>query len=236
MVRVAMSLRHPLLLVAPALALTLAACDATEPSGPPPATPPPLSGRTTTTLAAGRLAVLPLDLVVVTFRGGPQSTDAPALGAGAKAFVDHVNAIYERAPVRVSLRVVEHAEIDWQTWESHVPVRTVLPPASDPNALTLYVVPSLSNAQGAPLNGMVLGPRSLIVSSAANLRTAGAPSGAEPVVTEPVVRVSGHLLGSLLGLPVSKDPRNLMALGTTGTELDAGQMQSLQVPTDWAGR
>jgi hypothetical protein len=187
------------------------------------------------TLPPGSSVVLPLRLVVVTFDGAPQD-EPPALLMDAVSFVAHLNAMYAGAPMRFDLRAVEHATVPWDTWRAHVPVRTLLPPATDPHALTLYVVPSLSNARGDTLNGMVLGPHSLIVSLNASLRAAGPSTAGQPTVTEPVVRVSGHLVGSLLGLQLSRDPENLMANGTTGTGLSRDQLWSLQVPTDLVER
>jgi hypothetical protein len=212
----------------------LAGCEPSAPAPPPEL--PSLSGRTTITLPPGSSVALPLRLVVVTFDGAPQVADPPALLTDASSFVAHLNAMYAKAPLRFDLRALDHVTVPWETWQSHVPVRTLLPPATDPHALTLYVVPSLSNAKGEPLNGMVLGPHSLIVSLNASLRAAGPSTAGQPVVTEPVVRVSGHLVGSLFGLQVSQDPMNLMANGTTGTALSRDQLWSLQVPTDLVER
>jgi hypothetical protein len=212
----------------------LAGCEP-SPSAPPPELPS-LTGRTTMTLPSGSSVAVPLRLVVVTFDGAPQADDPPALLMDASAFVAHLNALYARAPLRFDLRALEHMTVPWETWQSHVRVRTLLPPAPDPHVLTLYIVPSLSDAKGSPLNGMVLGPNALIVSLTASLRAGGPSTAAQPVVTEPVVRVSGHLVGSLLGLQVSEDPKNLMANGTTGTDLSRDQLWSLQIPTDLVER
>jgi hypothetical protein len=59
------------------------------------------------------------------------------------------------------------------------------------------------------------------------------PGLGQQFVTEMRQRVSGHRLGSMLGLGVSKDESNLMALGTTGTELQPQQVRSLQIPTEF---
>jgi hypothetical protein len=45
---------------------------------------------------------------------------------------------------------------------------------------------------------------------------------------EPIVRVMGHMLGGMLGLGTSSDETNLMALGTTGTRLDADQIRAVR--------
>jgi hypothetical protein len=202
--------------------VVLAGCAAS----PPAPKLPPLVGRTTTTLAIGQSAVLPLRLVVVALTDQLEGDAAPRFAEQAPAFVDHLNAIYAVASVRFHLRSVDQVAVERDRWESHVPLSSITPPV-DENAFTLYLVPGVAQ-RGVAVNGMALGPRRAMVSLGARLRGGGAPG-----TSEPVVRVSGHLLGSMLGLGVSKDDGNLMALGTTGTELQPQQVRSLQIPTEF---
>jgi hypothetical protein len=78
-------------------------------------------------------------------------------------------------------------------------------------ALNLYYIHEF------PVNGVWLG-REALVKDAAELRVVEGGSD------EPIPRVSAHELGHALGLSHCPDDTNLLALGTTGTLLDAAEV------------
>jgi hypothetical protein len=207
------------------LALLAEACS--SPAGPAraPARPPSLLGYTTTTVDRAKTATVPVNILLITEDEAVEPLDQEK--EEALTFVDHLNAIYERTAVRFTLRSLQRFRVERRVWDSHLPLRTVLPSPKDSQAFTLYLVPTMTTRFGAALNGAVLGPRAAAIGLNARLTSAGTAG-----LSEPTVRVAGHLLGSMFGLAVSKDPKNLMALGTTGIDLDATQAASLQVPTD----
>ena len=209
-----------------ALTLTLVACASQPPPEAAPAKPVSLFGYTTTSVDAAHPVNVPIDIMLVTEGNAP----APAFDqekADAQTFVAHLNVVYEKTGIRFVLRRIGLFNVPQEVADSHVPWRSVLPPPVDASAYTLYLLPSMTTKAGAPLNGLPLSQRAAAVGLNARLASAGT-SG----VSEPTVRVAAHVLGGMLGLTASKDPKNLMASGTTGTELDASQIKALQVPTD----
>jgi len=71
-----------------------------------------------------------------------------------------------------------------------------------------------------PVNGVWLGRGSAVVQETAKLRPV------EGGIDEPVPRVTAHELGHALGLPHRQDRTNLLASGTTGTLLNAREVET----------
>ncbi|MGE3820250.1 MAG: matrixin family metalloprotease, partial [Isosphaeraceae bacterium] len=69
-----------------------------------------------------------------------------------------------------------------------------------------------------PVNGVWMGTNFAIVKETARLRAV------EGGIDEPIPRVTAHELGHALGLDHRQDRTNLLASGTTGTILNAGEV------------
>ncbi len=69
------------------------------------------------------------------------------------------------------------------------------------------------------VNGVYLGDRTAFVQETANLREV------EGGIDEPIPRVTAHELGHALGLPHRQARTNLLASGTTGTSLNAAEVE-----------
>jgi hypothetical protein len=73
-----------------------------------------------------------------------------------------------------------------------------------------------------PVNGVWLGGDAAIIQETARLRKV------EGGIDEPLPRVTAHELGHALGLPHRQDTTNLLASGTTGTLLNAREVETVR--------
>ena len=139
--------------------------------------------------------------------------------------VGKVNAIWHRAGVHFRLEPIlrekaEHVqEFAEKTNDPAVNTsldeyRQLAPAASRALAgLHVYYIHRFS------VNGVFLGGRMCFVQETAKLRPV------EDGIDEPLPRVTSHELGHSLGLPHRQDVTNLMASGTTGTKLNAAEVE-----------
>jgi hypothetical protein len=167
-----------------------------------PAEPPPVE----------EFVVVPLRVVLL--RGhGDAST---AFATEVPSIVEQINKIFVVAGVFFDLEgppeTVELAgDLPWQ----HSGLKGVVPGARQAEGFRLIVVRDLD------ANGAGLGGGDIVVQERPGLRLVPGP------VAHPVARVAAHLLGGELGLTSSRYPSTLMALGTTGTLLDAPSVSTL---------
>ncbi|MDB5301918.1 MAG: Matrixin [Phycisphaerales bacterium] len=73
-----------------------------------------------------------------------------------------------------------------------------------------------------PVNGVFMGEGVAFVQETASLRKV------EGGIDEPIPRVTAHELGHAMGLPHRQDRTNLMASGTTGTLLNAAEVERVR--------
>jgi hypothetical protein len=160
-----------------------------------------------------QFVVVPLHVLLL--RGhGDAST---AFVSEVSSVVDQINRLFGLAGIYFNLEsppeMVElPGYLPWQV----AGLKSVLPSSHAAEGFRLFIVRDLD------VNGASLGGGDIVVQERPGLRLAPGP------VSHPVARVGAHLLGGALGLAPSMYPSMLMALGTTGTLLDAPSVSVLK--------
>ncbi len=169
--------------------------------------------------------LVPLHVVVVRSERWRAASASAGFEGELPRVLEDVNGVFAPAHIRFDLASVETAVLDVARTDARPTVARVfeaLPPRDAPrDGLRVYYAGSLD------VNGVAVGTRAAIVQERAEVRRVR--GGME----DTVARVTAHMLAGLLGLPAVADPVNLMGLGTSGAELDAGQAEALR---DGAGR
>jgi hypothetical protein len=173
--------------------------------------------------------------VIVPLRVHVLTTDNLDLGDGTLSdgeitrILGSLNALWHKAGVHFGLESIVREPAD-QTERFRLVARQrpdgiypglfqmLLPRATRaPDGLNAYFFHDL------PFNSAYLGDDSILVREQPEL--ARVQGGGD----DPVVRVMAHAVGHALGLSIHPDPENLMAIGTTGLALNAGQLRDARV-------
>ncbi len=201
-----------------ALLIGLVATADDEPK-PPDVTEPP---------AAETFWVVPLRVHVL---GAPDlpELDCALTDDDVRRIVGKANRVWQPAGVHFGLesivrepaeRLDQFAEARGEAGPGRTPLglyRIVLPEASrEFDGLHVYYLHKFS------VNGVYLGDGVAIVQETAALRPV------EGGIDEPLPRVTAHELGHALGLPHRQDRTNLLASGTTGTLLNAAEVERVR--------
>jgi hypothetical protein len=162
---------------------------------------------------AEQFVVVPLRVILL--RGHADASTAFA--SEIPSVVDQINRLFTLAGIYFNLEsppeMVElPGDLPWQ----YAGLKGVLPNAHAGDGFRLFVVRDLD------VNGAGLGGGDIVVQERPGLRLVPGP------VSHPVARVAASLLGGALGLAASPYPSMLMALGTTGTLLDAPSVSVLK--------
>jgi hypothetical protein len=165
--------------------------------------------------------IVPLEVVALRSEAWPTTSVSATFEAGLPRLLDDLNAMFEAGHVRFALAGVTQTVLIAHDGGPMKPtvaqVIEALPPVAAPrNGLRVYF------AGGLDVNGVAVGTRAALVAERAQLRRVH--GGSE----DPPARVTGHMVGGLLGLEAVGQEANLMALGTSGADLDAGQIETVR--------
>lgn len=191
-----------------------------------PADEPEVSPDVTTPPAAESFLILPLRVHLL------QSDDLPELNCALAdedihRIVAKVNRVWNVAGIHWGLESIVREPVadpdrfrdaKKQHVERPLPLsafRTIRPEASRRfDGLHVYYIHDFS------VNGVYMGSDYAVVQETARLREV------EGGIDEPLPRVTAHELGHALGLPHRQDRTNLLASGTTGTKLNAKEVET----------
>ncbi len=178
------------------------------------------------------LVILPLRVHVLSADGLPE-IDCNLSDDDIRRIVGKVNAIWRPAGIfwglesivrepaahqdrfRIRRQLSPDGFLPLGTYQSLIPTRGRIEHGLDVYYLHRFAV-----------NGVYLGDRIALVQETARLREV--PGG----IDEPLPRVTAHELGHALGLPHRQDRTNLLASGTTGTGLNAKEIEKARVIAD----
>ena len=176
------------------------------------------------TPAAEEFVVIPLRVHVLTSKDLPE-VDCRLTDGDVARILGKVNGVWHRAGIHWGLEslVREPAEREEAFAEARGRdgrgnlgnYRLLFPEGSrEFDGLHVYYLHRL------PVNGVWLGGGAAVVQETAGLREV------EGGIDEPIPRVTAHELGHALGLPHRQARTNLLASGTTGTALNAEEVES----------
>jgi hypothetical protein len=170
--------------------------------------------------------VIPLRVHVLTAEGLPE-VDCKLADEDIRRIVGKVNGVWNAAGIHFGLESIVRepaakqdrfrAFRDLAGDDGPVPLnafRLLMPDASrSKEGMDVYYIHKFA------VNGVYLGDRVAFVQETAKLREV------EGGIDEPIPRVTAHELGHALGLPHRQARTNLLASGTTGTSLNASEIE-----------